>query len=150
MSWIKELLRDRDERHQLIQLGHEIEKNAQDFRESSAGLKRNSNEYHELISELDNERRLLDAEIAEIETERMLRKAHFWRVPVPRYPMDDSEQDDNWRWHSVYGRYFLSVKALRDLRREIYQEREMWTRPYLSWTALVISVISLLTAFLTS
>ncbi|MAY61553.1 MAG: hypothetical protein CML29_05020 [Rhizobiales bacterium] len=148
MSLIRNLRRYRDERHRLIQLGYEIEQNEREYREKSAGLKRNSEEYQKLLFDLHGERQLIDAQIAQIETEQVIRKANFWRVPIPRYPSNEDQRDENWDWHSVYGRHFLSVKAVRDIRREVYEEREMWTRPFLSWGAIVISLVSLAIAFL--
>jgi hypothetical protein len=86
MGWWKDLFRYRDERHELIQLEHELDRNSELFREETAGMKPRSDEYQQLLSKFAHEANFLIARIKEIKTDRALRKAGYWEVAVPSRP----------------------------------------------------------------
>lgn len=48
----------------------------------------------------------------------------------------------------VHGRYYLTEEATRRIRRDVYNEREMLMKPWLTWLAVLISVISLVVSVL--
>jgi hypothetical protein len=143
MGWLKNLKRFRDERHQLIQLRHGIDRAEQSFREKVEGLKHADEEYQYHLGEFFHELDMLRAEIGEIETAQMQRSASEWRVPIPARPFRKEEATDLWEWHDPHERYYLSENGLSRLRREVYQEWEMWSKPWLSWAAIAISLFSL-------
>lgn len=143
MGWLGDLKRFRDDRDKLIQLRHQRERHLERLNETTAGLKRNSNDYQIAVSDYFNTVDLVDAEIAKIETAQTLRRAEQWRIPIPQRPYKRDEDTDFWEWHAVHGRYYLTEEAMRRVRRDVYEEREMWLKPWLSWLAVLISVVSL-------
>lgn len=106
-------------------------------------MKRRSHEYQEAISEFFHDLDEISSEIAEIETKQMLRRAKKWRIPVPPRPFRDKEISDSWEWHDVHAMFYLKDTAISRIRKEVYQEWEMWSKPWLSWMAILISVTSL-------
>jgi hypothetical protein len=148
MGWWKDLFRYRDERHELIQLEHELDRNSELFREETAGMKPRSDEYQQLLSKFAHEANFLIARIKEIKTDRALRKAGYWEVAVPSRPFTGEPDTDVWEWDSDHDRYYLTDAALSTIRKETHQEWEMATKPLLSWGAIIISVAALIVSAL--
>lgn len=149
MEWFQEIWRYGDERQRLIQLKHQLTDLSEQMRRTTSGLKTRSEAFQSAISEYGYEADLILSEIAEIETGQALRRAEKWRVPIPKRPFSEYGQDtDFWEWSSAHGRYYLTDFGLREVRKMVHDEREMMSRPVLSWAALGISVISLIVAAL--
>lgn len=152
MGWFSDLKEYRDDRHALIQAHHQREAIAKRWREERPANKR-SDEYQKFLSDIAFEDEGVQAEIAEIETRQMLRRAARWRVPIPLRPYKEDEGNEWWDLHRMHGTYYLTDRGLSHLRREAYQEWEMWTKPWLSIIAVAISMASFglaLTAFLSA
>ncbi|MFI0843522.1 hypothetical protein [Mesorhizobium sp. IMUNJ 23232] len=147
MGWLESLLRYRNERDELIRLRHGLEYNNATFKEKTADLSKRSQEYRDAVNEGANEHYLMSAEIAEIETAQMLRKAARWRIHVPLRPTNEDDTE-MWEWNVIHGRHYLSEKAMMQIRRDAYQEFEMRSKPWLSWMAILISIISLVVSVL--
>lgn len=143
MEWYSRLKRYRDERHALVQLGHKVDHLRSELGRKTKGIDPRSEDYNGLVSEYFFDLDVLMAEIAHIETVKMIRRAGRWRIPVPQRPLRDDQEDEYWEWHSQLGRYYLSEKGASRLRREVYQESEMFWKPWLSWCAIAISIVSL-------
>ncbi|MBA1139374.1 hypothetical protein [Mesorhizobium neociceri] len=150
MALFGELKRYRDERDALIQHRHNRDSLLERLNETTAGLKRNSQEYQIAVGDYFATIDIVDAEIAEIETAQTLRRAGQWRILTPQRPYKEDEDNDFWEWHGVHGRYYLTEEAMRRVRREVYEEREMRMKPWLTWLAVLISVISLAISVLKS
>ncbi|MGR9283961.1 hypothetical protein [Rhizobium johnstonii] len=148
MTWFSDMIRDRDERHAILKERQSIEIAEEHFRKVTEGLKPRDDAYQTHLADLFFERDLAFAEISEIETKRARRQADRWRVPLPTRPFKDDEQTEFWEWHAPHHRYYISDKGHSQLRREIYQEWEMWWKPWLSWVAVAISLLSLAISFL--
>ncbi|RWL49681.1 hypothetical protein [Mesorhizobium sp.] len=132
MAWVGDLKRYQDDRDTLIKLRHQRDRHLESLNETTAGLKRNSEEYQIAVSDYFSSVDLIDAEIAEIETAQMLRRAEQWRIPTPQRPYKEAEDTDFWEWHAVHGRYYLTEEATRRIRRDVYNEREMLMKPWLT------------------
>lgn len=143
MGWIKSISRYRDERDQLIQYRHFREKLESDFKAATENLRPRDEDYQFRVGEFFAELDSVNAEIAEIETAQMKRRAGIWRIPIPGRPREDGAEDEFWTWHDVHGRYYISERGMRQLRRDIHEEWEMWWKPWLSWLALGVSLFSL-------
>ena len=143
MGLFEKLKRDRDERYNLSQLRYSRERAEEGFKAAVAGLKPRDEQYQEHRANMFAEIDYTDASIAEIETKMIIRRSLRWKVPIPARPMKEGEPHDFWTWHEIHGRYYISDKGQSQLRREIHQEWEMWWKPWLSWVAIGISVISL-------
>ena len=146
MGWLWHLKRNSDDRQKLVQLQGELDDISKQFRTDTDHLKTNSDEYRAALGAYGNDLGLVIAQIRAIETEQMLRKTTRWRVPVPMRPYN-MEETEYWEWHQLHGRYYLTDIGLSRLQREVYHEWEMWSKPWLSWTAIAISVVSLIVAF---
>lgn len=137
----------------MAKLRFDIEALDAKFREEVAAKKliRNSDEWNLVYGEYDNDRDLLQSEIDEIETANSIRRAKAWGVPIPPRPIWSEEPvyDDNyWDWSRVHGKYYLNAEGKALLRREAYAEMEMFYKPWLTWAALAISIISLVFSIL--
>lgn len=150
MGWLAEMVKYRDERLELVQLRYAIEDSFARFSEQTAGLRKRSDEYQKLLAEYSHFGDDTYAQISRIETAQAMRRARHWRVPVPQQPLGEDQESETWEWHSAHGRYYLTDTAISRLRREAYQEWEMWSKPWLSWGAILISVTSLVISVLRS
>lgn len=146
MGWWGDLLENNTERQAIVQLNYEIQRLSERYTADTANLKFRSNEWQEVFSRFVHEVDTIGASIAQIETEQMIRRAERWRVPIPMRPYGSEESTEIWIWHAPHARHYLSNVALSKYRREVYQEWEMWSKPWLSWGAIIISVISLIVA----
>lgn len=108
-------------------------------------LRRGSDEWEEAYRDYENQSELTEGEIEEIETRHYLTRAKAWHVPIPPLPVSEYRvyDDKYWDWHRVHGRYYLSADGKAYLRRECYAEMEMFFKPWVTWSALGISIISL-------
>ncbi|TBB05136.1 hypothetical protein ELH55_01490 [Rhizobium ruizarguesonis] len=141
MSWLVGLKRYRDERDTLIQLRHDVGHLEDELFESTRGV--SAEDYQYRLADYFHQMETLTAAIAEIETNRVRRRADYWRVPMPLRPYKVGESDEFWEWHDPHQRYYISDKGHSQLRREIHQEWEMWSKPWLSMVAIGISSLSL-------
>ncbi len=143
MGWIADLMRYRDDRHELGQLWHQIDRLGEEFDRRTEGLCKQSEDYRQQIEVYYYELDTLLAGIAQLETRRMIHRAGRWRVPIPQKPRKKEQNDDFWEWHRLHGQYYLSEDGASKLRKEIFQESEMFWKPWLSWGAIAISIVSL-------
>lgn len=102
-----------------------------------------SDEWRQTFAQFSNEAELLVSEIRAIETAQMLRRARRWKVALPAEPFGEDEETEYWGWYGAHRRHYLRDAGLSYLRREVYQEWEMWSKPWLSITAVGISLVSL-------
>ncbi len=108
-------------------------------------------EWESANSDYFSECDLIQSQIDEIETARIIRRAKAWGVPIPPSPKWSEEpvyDDEYWDWSNIHGKYYLNAKGKALLRREAYTEMEMFYKPWLTWAALAISVISLVFSML--
>jgi hypothetical protein len=150
MKFLRILKARADERNDLIQLKHELDALYRRHQQETASLKSDTDEFRNAVFNYACEAGIIIAEIADIETHAMLRRCTYWRVPVPSRPYGDDNEHPYWEWHSEHGRYYLSDVGLKELRRGIHEEWEMWSKPWLSLTAIAISVFSLAVSLLRS
>lgn len=73
MGLIGDLLRYRDERHQIIQLWHHLEHLQERFKERTAGVRARSDEFQLALADYGADLELTLADIAELETRQTLR-----------------------------------------------------------------------------
>lgn len=83
----------------------------------------------------------INDEISHLESMRLVKKARSWGVPVPA-----QIDGDDWRQSSTLGTWSLTEACSMKLRREIAIEVEIAQKPWLNWSALVVSLISLAVA----
>lgn len=143
MEWIKDLRKYQDERYELIQIEYRIDDLGRAHQAVSEEFERNSDDYQKAMSDLAFESEAAHLEKDVIYTKRLLRLAYRWRIPVPSQPYKPENGDETWEWNNTYGRYRLSMDAQKNLRRQIYEERQMFITPWTSIVALTISIISL-------
>ena len=86
---------------------------------------------------------VIQADIAKVETDRAIKRAGQWEVPFPQKPYGTDEDTEHWKWHPVHATHYLSDEGKMRLRREVYLEMDIRSRPLLTWAALIISVVSL-------
>jgi hypothetical protein len=146
VGWLTELKRDNEAKHQIFQLQCELEDTSKAMQARTAGMKTGSDEYRQTLAEFSNDASLIIAAMKQIQTDRMLDRASRWNVAYPSPPFGTDDDTDMWAWHPVHGRHYLTDEGLSHLRREVYREWEMWSRPWLSWGAIAISIVSLLVA----
>ncbi|WP_421360272.1 hypothetical protein [Agrobacterium rosae] len=149
MGWIAEVRRYGEERQNLIQLRHSLDDLGRRMSDETAGLKTKSDAFQKAISTYGHEADLILSEIAEMETRQAIIRAQRWRVPIPQRPYGNRGQDtDFWEWSVAHGLYYLTDHGLREVRKMVHDEREMLSRPIITWAALAISVISLIVSAL--
>lgn len=148
MGWLRDIFKYRDERHELIQRRLDRDEIERHYTEAIAGTNPRDDEHHTLVAEFFHEMDTINAAIAELETAQIKRRAAKWRIPIPKRPYKDDDADDFWEWHYVHGVAYISLKGMSQLRKEIYQEWEMWWKPWLTWVALGLSILSLVFAAL--
>ena len=147
---ISKLLEWRDNRHRLAALRYDLEDSAQAFQRKiiEKNLKRRSDEYEQLYWDHDTNRQLIESEIDQIETKNLIARAKSWGVPIPSRPSSESEENIYWYWCRVHGHFYLTDEGKALLRREAYAEMEMRFKPWVTWLALSISVVSLAVSLL--
>jgi len=150
MKLIDAVTHYRDERDKILNHQRQLDELSDEFHQKAQAIKWGSDEFEKLGADYMHEVSTVLAGIAEIETARIVRKAHHWRVPVPTTPFGTEDDNDFWQWHKPHGRHYLSEQGMSALRREIYNEWEMWSKPWLSWGAITISVVSLAVALFKS
>lgn len=140
----------RDDRYRLIQLNYDRESANQAFDQDVAErmLNPSSDEYGSRYAELAVQLDVIDWEIDRIETRRAVARAIYWQVPLPPRPFKRSDEDEFWLSSSIDGKHYLTEHGKAHLRREIHREWEMWSKPWLSWGAVAISIVSLAVAAL--
>jgi len=143
MDFIHRLFQRRDDRDVIRELFYKREDLLADFHREVQGLAERGDEYQMIYSGFRNEMDLLNDEIDSVETRRAISEAVRWRVPVPARPAGYEDSNEFWQYSSITGRSYLTEAGLTHLRREVYKEWEMWSKPWLSWGAIAISVISL-------
>ncbi|MGO7077939.1 hypothetical protein ACCT03_29580 [Rhizobium johnstonii] len=148
MGWLADLKHYRDARDALIQLRHAANRLEEELSEATVGLQAHEEEFQYRLAEYFNNMETVSAEAAEIETDRIRRRAEYWQVPMPMRPYKSGESNEFWEWHDPHHRYYISDKGHSQLRRDIHQEWEMWWKPWLSWGAVAISVLSLVISIL--
>lgn len=150
MEWLKRAKDRRDERIELVRLREDEATVLSAFKKqvAEAGAVPASREWRSIHSQFENELSLIRANIGEIETRKTLRMAGKWDVPVPPPPYYSSDGHPYWSWHGVHARYYINEDGKAFVRREVYAERDMRSRPYLAWAAIAISVVSLAVAAL--
>jgi hypothetical protein len=115
--------------------------------DATKGLKTDSDEFRRTLSGFGNDAALVAAEIDAIETRQVLDDAERFRIPVPHRPWNEDEQDaDFWEWSTIHRTYYLTSEAKWRIRRHIYEERDMATKPLLSVIALALSFLSVIIA----
>ncbi|TXH81188.1 MAG: hypothetical protein E6Q77_08645 [Rhizobium sp.] len=149
MGLISPLLKWRDDRDRLTKLRFDLEDAHDEFQKeiTAAKLKHGSEEWERAYAGYDFQCDTIRADIDEIETAALIRRAREWGVPIPPRPFWSEEpvyDDEYWDWSRIHGKYYLSAKGKALLRREAYAEMEMFYKPWLSWAALLISIVSLM------
>ncbi|RWI20334.1 hypothetical protein [Mesorhizobium sp.] len=150
MAVFKRLATWRDQRNAIAQLNYRIDDLSNDFRSEVAerNLKRGSDEYEQAYVTFRNEYDLSTSEVEAIETLKMLSSARRWEVAVPQPPTDDHDESEYWSWNSSHGRHYLSQNGKRYIRHAVAEEMDILFRPYLSWAAIAISIVSLIVSAL--
>ncbi|ANM12458.1 MULTISPECIES: hypothetical protein [unclassified Rhizobium] len=147
MGLVAEILRRRDDRYRLAQLRFDLEDAENEFRSKvqEQKLGRGTDAWDRAYFDYDTRREFVYAQIDEIETRNAIERARAWRVPIPQRPISEEPvyDDQYWSWSNPHGRYYLTDEGKLLLRREANIEMEMLFKPWLSWGALAISVISL-------
>lgn len=128
------------------QLRHEMQQLTNELRqmEKAQNLKPGAAKYNESLLSLFNAYELVSAKLSAIEHHQAIRRAIRWQVPVPSHKMEGYA--DEWTWHNAHHQYYLNSAGIARIRRECYLEMEMRFKPWLSWIAVCISVVSLLVA----
>ncbi|GLK86027.1 hypothetical protein [Ancylobacter defluvii] len=103
-----------------------------------------SDAYESLAAGLQAESEPYLEELFGIETRQRIRTARRWGVPIPPRPYGH-EGDHYWE-RSRYGEWVLTDEGHKHLRRETAVEVETFAKPWLSWIAIIISVVSLVVA----
>jgi hypothetical protein len=146
----EKLGRWRDERNRISALSYEAQ-NIRDLHrpliETAKSVSRDA--FGGAIAEMQFELQIPEYEIDRLETSMRLREARRWGVPLPDRP-NSGDSDDYWDYCYSMGDHVLSVKGHKYLRREIANEREIFQKPFLSWAAICISVVSLVVSALNS
>lgn len=140
------LLKRREEYNRVVQLRYELRDLYNEFRNATEGLSPGAEDYREKQSAYDNERDLAGAEIDQIQTKHAFQRALYWGIPIPQLPKEHKLENDFWEWNQVHGRFYLTTGAKASIRRQAYQEMEMMMKPWISWGAIAISVVSLIVA----
>ncbi|NTH50923.1 hypothetical protein G6L09_08045 [Agrobacterium rhizogenes] len=149
MGLISPLLKWRDDRHRLAKLRFDLEDVEDKFRRKLEveSLKRGSEKWEKAYADYANDKDQIYAEIDQLETKNLLKRAKVWNVAIPPrpIPLPEPDRDDNyWDWCDVHGCYYLSDEGKELLRHKAYSEMEMFYKPWLSWMAVGISVLSLI------
>ncbi|WP_159598750.1 hypothetical protein [Starkeya nomas] len=103
--------------------------------------------YEALEGGLQHEQEPLIDELLTIETRQRIRTAHRWGVPIPPRPYG-RDRDQYWD-RSRYSEWVLTDEGHKHLRRETAVEVELFAKPWLSWIAIAVSVVSLAVAAFT-
>ncbi|UXT56948.1 hypothetical protein FY134_04500 [Agrobacterium fabrum] len=145
MDALKSFIKWRDDRYRIIQLRHEIEHldNLYYAKLKDKKYRRGSDEAEHLYWNYRNDIDLAEASLDELETAAALKRARKWGVPVPHRPNSEEDENDTWNWSSVHFRHYLSTEGKARLRRQCYAEVEMFYKPWATWLAVGISVLSL-------
>ncbi|PVB60801.1 hypothetical protein [Labrenzia sp. 011] len=146
---IKNLLRYREERHQIISAQHETERLEDLYRPKIEAAKEKGSpwdDYRSILSEYHHEVGLPRQLIDEIETRQRVRSAQKYQIPIPKKP-EVGEDSEYWE-SSMFGDHVLTLEGHRKLRHDIAAERELVQKPVLSWIAVSVSLFSLLLSFL--
>lgn len=148
MDWIKQLLKNNERRQNLIQLKHQLNHLSNEFSARTEGLKIGSDEFQSLAASYGPDADEIISEIEQLETQRMLEKAERWSIAIPQRPYGYHNVADTnfWTKNHTHNAYYLTDEAKQIIRRQVFEEREMLTKPILSWAAIIIAVISLLVA----
>lgn len=148
MKWWQRICQWRDERYELIQLRHEMERIDRDAEPIIKAARSASKEAWERAwQERYEDMRFCFLRIDKIETNRRLRAAHRYGVPVPEKP-PMYEENEYWEWDLGFGDHFLTIKGHAHLRREIACEKEISWRPWLSWGGFLMGLAGLIIAAL--
>jgi hypothetical protein len=114
MGIIAEILRWRDDRHQLAQLRFDLEDAENEYRNKvrEQKLRRGTEAWDSAYFEYDTHREVVYAQIDEIETRNAIRRAKAWRVPIPQRPISEEPvyDDQHWSWSNPHGRYYLLTR----------------------------------------
>lgn len=145
MEWIRDLIEVNNERHQVAQLRWEIA----DLDKAYSEARRHPmpclcEECRQLGMQHSHERATAAAAISQIETRRAIVRAGRWQVPLPSQPADVEQDNEFWHWSSKHGKFYLTDAGIAHLRREVFLERDLRTKPWLSWAAIAISLVSLI------
>lgn len=148
MDWIKKIHKNNERRYKLIQLKHELNHLSKTFFEQSEGLKTKSDEFQSLFADFGANADFIISEIEQLETQQMLEKAEYWSIAIPQRPYGSSDGMDThfWKKNYTHHTYYLTDEGKQIIRRQVFEEREMMTKPILSWAAIVIAIISLIVA----
>lgn len=148
MDWLRGWWQQRMDRQKIIQLRHEMNNLHARLNEKLEGLRPRDEEYQYHVADVFSDMDIVQADIAELETKHLQQRASYWRVPIPQRPYKRQDDNDFWEWHDPHGRYYLSEMGMRYLRKEVHNEWEMWSKPWLSFFALGVSLLSLVISIL--
>lgn len=133
-----------ERRYKMIQARHDLVKlridHEQELHEKS--LKLGSADYNRLVDEYYHDHQLASADLDELESDHLLRRARRWGVPIRTRP-EHGEDNEEWDWSAMHRRHYLSAQGKSRIRRECFNEMEMFYKPWTTWLAVVISIISL-------
>jgi len=150
LDLLKDWWQQRMDRQRIIQLRHDIDHLHDCLSKKTEGLRPRDQEYQHHVAEFFADLDCIRADIAELETKHMKQRATYWRVPIPQRPYKREEESEYWEWHDPHGAFYLSENGMKRLRREVHHDWEMWSKPWLSFMAVGISLLSLLISVLGS
>ena len=139
MTWLKHLKRylaERQERNRLLlQLDEAMDEWVRATRDGDIDRRT----YGERVSEAKYAMYAVQTQIDHHQTKALLRLAIGYGLPIPsQIPFRGNED-----WDLRSGMMILNVDAQMKLRREVALERDIRQKPFLSWAAFAISVVSL-------
>lgn len=145
MEWIRDLIEAGNERRQVDQLRWEMA----DLDKAYSEERRHPmpclcEDCRQVAAKYYHERATASATISQIETHRAIIRAGRWQVPLPSKPTSTDEDNEFWHWDSMHREFYLTDAGIAHLRREVFLERDLRTKPWLSWAAIAISLVSLI------
>lgn len=144
MFWWRRLWQWRDDRVELSQ--HRLALDEIHWQHQPAiddAMRKSGDDWRRALAERDLEQEFHFDIIDEIETRRRRLTAARLGIPIPEWPKP-FEGDENWNWNPRLNRHVLTDKGHAHLRREIAFETEILYKPWLSLTAVAISLVSLI------
>jgi hypothetical protein len=97
-----------------------------------------------MIYDRQFEASVYEDEIDQIRSNRLVRVAQSLDLPIPLR----TEPSDHWYRSSTLGSWSLTNLGITELRKAIRQEKRERREVWLSWTGMVVSVLSLVVAIL--
>jgi len=144
MMWWRRLQSWRDEKFILDQLKAALKEEYYNFDQLLRSFERGEVGLKDVVDK-EKDINVLNLRIQIRHTAKRIRQAAIHGVPIPSKPQNGTG-NKYWDYAVVDQEsfYVLTPIGHRRIKREIMNDWDLWSRPIIAWTALVISVISLI------